>query len=74
MLERLNKLVHPILGDKSISLHEDTVILRDLGINSYDVVELICLVEDEFDISIPDKKIKTFITIGDLIKYIEAQG
>ena len=71
MLEKLQKMIYPILENKDTIIDENTVILRDLKINSYDIVDLICDLEDEFDISIPDKKIKTFVTIGDIIKYIE---
>ena len=71
MLERLKSLICPILEDSDMSIDENTVILRDLNINSYDVVELVCDLEEEFDIRIPDKKIKTFVTVGDIIRYIE---
>lgn len=73
MLDRLKKLIYPVLENKEIVISEDTVILRDLGINSYDIVELVCVLEDEFDIAIPDKKIKSFVTVGDIIKFIEEQ-
>lgn len=73
MLERIVRHIYPILSDKDIIINESTVILKDLNINSYDIVELICTLEEEFDISVPDKKIKTFVTIGDIIKYIEEQ-
>lgn len=32
-----------------------------------------CIVEDEFDIEIPDRAIKDFKTIGDVIAFIEKQ-
>ncbi len=73
MLERLKNLIYPIISNKEITIDENTVILKDLDINSYDIVEFICVLEEEFDISVPDKKIKSFVTIGDIIKYIEEQ-
>lgn len=73
MLEKIKSLIYPVLTDKNVTIDENTVIMRDLGINSYDVVELICVLEDEFDISVPDKKIKSFITIADIMKFIEEQ-
>lgn len=73
MLERIKKHIYPIIPNKYIVIDEKTVILKDLDINSYDIVELICALEEEFDISVPDKKIKTLITVGDIIKFIEEQ-
>lgn len=74
MLEKLKELLNETVDvDKEIDINENTVILRDLDIDSLDMVELVCAVEDEFDIEIADKKIKSIVTIGDLIDYIESQ-
>ncbi len=74
MIEKLKQILNETVDvDTSIEIDENTVILRDLGVDSLDMVELICAVEDEFDIEIADKKIKSLITIGDLIDYIESQ-
>ena len=73
MLERIKNVIYPVLTNKNITIDETTVILKDLDINSYDIVELICALEDEFDISVPDKKIKSLVTVGDIIKFIEEQ-
>lgn len=72
MLERLKRIVCENTDVNSdIIIDESTVILRDLGIDSLDIVELICVVEDEFCVEIADKDIKKLITIGDIITYIE---
>lgn len=74
MLEKLKQILNETVDiDNDIEIDENTVILRDLNVDSLDMVELVCAVEDEFDISIADKKIKSIITIKDLIDYIEAQ-
>ena len=72
MLEKIKELIYPVVNNKDVIIDENTVILKDLNINSYDVVELICAIEDEFDISVPDKKIKTLVTVGDIVRYIES--
>lgn len=73
MLEKIKKLIYPVIDNKDVIIDENTVILKDLNINSYDIVELICVLEEEFDISVPDKKIKSLVTVGDIIRYIESQ-
>lgn len=74
MIDKLIKILNETVDvDSDIVITKDTVILRDLGVDSLDMVELVCAVEDEFDIEIADKKIKSIITIGDLIEYIESQ-
>ncbi len=74
MIEKLKEILNNTVDvDANIEIDENTVILRDLGVDSLDMVELVCAVEEEFDIEIADKKIKSLVTIGDLINYIEAQ-
>lgn len=74
MIEKLKQVLNDTVDiKKETEIDENTVILRDLGVDSLDMVELVCAVEDEFDIEIADKKIKTLVTIGDLINYIESQ-
>lgn len=74
MIEKLKQILNDTVDiKKETEIDENTVILRDLGVDSLDMVELVCAVEDEFDIEIADKKIKTLVTIGDLINYIESQ-
>lgn len=74
MIKKLKEILNDTVDiDSNINIDENTVILRDLGVNSLDMIELVCAVEDEFDIEIADKKIKSLITIGDLISYIESQ-
>lgn len=73
MLERLSKLVYNQTGDDSIEITRESVLLADLGMNSFDLVNLVCEVEDEFGVEISDRIIGTFKTVGDVIDYIEAQ-
>ena len=74
MINKLREiLISTVDIKKDVRIDENTVILRDLGVDSLEMVELVCAVEDEFDIAIADKKIKSLVTVGDLINYIESQ-
>lgn len=70
MLEKLQEMIRNATGDNTLVITEDTVLLSDTGLSSYDLVQLVCSVEDEFDIEIPDKQIPKFKTVGDVINYI----
>ena len=71
MLEKITQIIKEYKGDDSIVVSKDTVIKNELGMNSFDLIQLICLVEDESDIEIPDAAIKKFNTIADVILFIE---
>lgn len=72
MLERINKIIREYKGDDSININVDTVIKEDLGMSSFDLIQLACEVEDEFDVEIPDRAIKDFRTIADVIGFLES--
>lgn len=61
------------MGETGISISRDTVLLADLGLNSFELIEMVCAVEEEFDIEIPDREIKSFKTVGDIMDFISKQ-
>lgn len=73
MLEKLTTIIREHTGDNSIVIREDMDLKTDLGLNSLDLVNLACVVEDEFDIEIPDRSIKDFRTVEDVLLFIEEQ-
>lgn len=73
MLEKLQEMIRTATGDKELSITKDTVLLSDTGLSSYDLVQLVCEVEDEFDVEIPDKQIPKLKTVGDVMNYISEQ-
>lgn len=73
MIEKLTKIICEHTGNNDITITEDTILIADLGLNSLDLVNLAVKVEDEFDIEIPDRAIKDFKTVGDVIAFIEKQ-
>ena len=73
MLEKLTNIIREHTGDNSIEINEDMYLKADLGLNSLDLVNLACVVEDEFDIEIPDRNIKDFRTVKDVLLFIEEQ-
>lgn len=74
MLEQLSEIIKSYTGENDIVIDKNTVLLNDIGLSSYDLVQLVCSVEDEFDIEIPDKEIHTLKTVGDVIEFIERQN
>ena len=73
MIDKLTKIICEYTGNNDTVITENTVLIADLGLNSLDLVNLACIVEDEFDIEIPDRAIKDFKTVGDVIAFIKKQ-
>ena len=73
MLEELKQIIYEYVDDKGIAIDENTVLIADLGLSSLDLLDMACTAEDRFNIQIPDRVIRDFRTVGDVIAYIEKQ-
>lgn len=71
MLEKVIKIICDYQGLDASSVTENSNLISDLGLSSFDVVSLACKFEDEFDIEIPDRKIRSLQTIKDIVDFIE---
>ena len=49
----------------------DAELANDLGINSIELADLVMLCEDKFGITIDDSDIGRFVTIQDVVDYLE---
>lgn len=49
----------------------DAAILNDMDIESLDQVELLCAIEAECNVTIPDSMVQKFATVGDIVRYVE---
>ena len=52
----------------------DAQIKKDLGADSLDILQLLMRIEDQYGITIPDKALATFSTVGDVVTYLEQEG
>ena len=73
MFEKLKELLVDELQIDEADITMDAELSGDLGINSIELADLVMLCEDKFGIEIEDDDIHKFITINDVVKYLEAQ-
>ena len=48
--------------------------MSDLGLTSFDVISIVSAFEEEFDIEVPDRAIMDFVTVGDIVSFLEEQA
>lgn len=72
MLEQVISIISEYQGIPALGINEHSQLIQDLGFTSYDVVSIVGRFEDEFDIEVPDRKIKTMKTVADIVTFIEA--
>ena len=52
----------------------DAELAGDLGINSLELADLVYLCEEKFNVVIDDEDLHQFNTVGDVVRYLEAEA
>ena len=71
MFEEVAKLLSEQLNIDVSKITEDSGIVKDLGADSLDVVELLMTLEDKTGKTIPEEKVTDLKTVGDVVKMLE---
>lgn len=71
---RVVSIIVDKLGVDEGEVTEESSFTNDLGADSLDTVELIMEFEKEFNIAIPDDQAENIATVGEAIKYINANA
>ena len=71
MLDKIVDIISNYQGIEKGKINLKSDLIKDIGLSSFDVTELVCKLEDEFEIEIPDREIRTLQTIEDMVNYIE---
>lgn len=70
LLLRLYDILKPF-NKEGLDLNEETGLVADLGLDSMKVMELLVMVEDNFDISIPLNILPEVRTIRDFVEQLQ---
>lgn len=68
---KIKRIIAEEMGYELSEITDDKILDVDLGIDSLDIVELVIVIEDEFNISIDDSQIETFTTVRSLIDFVK---
>ena len=72
MFETLKNLLVEELQLDPDEIKPESELANDLGINSIELADLIMMCEDKFGVEIEDDEFHKFVTIGDVVNYLEA--
>lgn len=71
MFETLKKLLVDELQLDGDLITPEAELSADLGINSIDLANLVMICEEKFDMTIDDDDIHKFVTVADIMAYLE---
>lgn len=69
IIEKLQGILQSVVEGDEIALTAKTK-FEDFGISSFGMVQIVCAIEDEFDIEIPNTVIKSIKSVPSAVKYI----
>ena len=72
MFEQVAKILAEQLGIPQSKITADSDIVKDLGADSLDVVELLMTLEDNTGKTIPEDKVTNLKTVGDVVTMLES--
>ncbi len=71
MFEEVCKILAEQLNIDAASIRPEQEVVKDLGADSLDVVELMMALEDEHGISLPEEEIENVKTVQDIVDMME---
>ena len=70
ILEKLQELMRNVFGREDIVLNRKTK-FEELGISSFGMVQLICAIEDAFEIEMPNAALRTINSVPAAVRLIQ---
>lgn len=74
MFEKVKALLIEELNVDEAKISAEAELTNDLGVNSLELADLILQCEEKFNIEIDDEDLQRFITVGDVVAYLEAKA
>ena len=71
MFEKVKNLLMEELRVEEAKITLEAELANDLGVNSLELADLILLCEEKFNLAIDDEDLHKFITVGDVVAYLE---
>ena len=72
MFEKLKELLVEELQINEKDITMEAELSNDLGINSIELADLVLMCEEKFGIEISESDSNKFITVGDVVSYLES--
>lgn len=72
VFEKIQKILAELLSIDENTITMDSLIIDELGADSLDLVDALVTINDEFGVDVPDEEVENLRSVGDVVKYIEA--
>ena len=69
--EKVKELIAEQLNKPIAEVTDEKEVVKDLGADSLDIVEMLMGLEETFNITVPEEEAVNIKTVGDIVKLIE---
>lgn len=72
MLELIQKIIFEVTGKKGLTM--DTDFVQDLGLNSFDIINVVTAFEEHFKTTIPTRDVWQLRKVYNVVDYLKEKG
>ncbi|MPN21819.1 Acyl carrier protein [bioreactor metagenome] len=72
MFDTIKEILYEVTGKSNLALETD--FQEDLGLNSFDIMNIVCAFEERFDMSIPVRDVWKLHQVKDVLTYMKERG
>jgi acyl carrier protein len=70
-IDTITRIIGEQVDIHPAEIQPDQAIMRDLGADSLDVVQIMMAVEEEFGVDVPDDELESLVTVLDVVRKVE---
>ncbi len=70
MIAELKAIIQEYTDEELPEVTMDTALTAEFGLNSFELFEIICRIEEKYDVTIPDRVLMSFSTVGDVVSFL----
>ncbi len=71
-MKKVKGILQEYVEEQGVSITKESELVADLGLGSLDLVNVVVAFEEEFDVEVPDRDIRKFRTVGNIVDWLEA--
>ncbi|MBO6014060.1 MAG: acyl carrier protein [Oscillospiraceae bacterium] len=74
MEEKIREILSEVSGVPLSELHEDTRLVGELGMSSFDLADAVVSLEEACGVKIPDARFHEMETVGDIVRILREEN
>ena len=74
MEEKIREILSEVSGVPIAELRDDTRLVGDLGMSSFDLADTVVSVEEAYGVKIPDERFHELETVADIVRVIREEN